>query len=61
MNISEKITLFTTFSIWIEGESIRQLERIATLPALYLWHNKLNQVTFMLYQISVRLVKMFIK
>lgn len=28
------ITLFTTPSTWIEGESIRQLERVATLPGM---------------------------
>jgi release factor H-coupled RctB family protein len=34
MSISDKITLFTTPSTWIEGESIRQLERVAALPGM---------------------------
>jgi len=34
LNISENITLFTTPSTWIEGESIRQLERVAKLPGM---------------------------
>jgi len=34
MTMSEKISLFTTPSTWIEGESIRQLERVAALPGM---------------------------
>ena len=34
MSESEIIKLFTTPSTWIEGESIRQLERVAALPSM---------------------------
>jgi release factor H-coupled RctB family protein len=32
--MNDAITLFTTPSSWIEGESIRQLERVASLPGM---------------------------
>jgi len=34
MKNKDKITLFTTETSWIEGESLRQLERVAGLPGM---------------------------